>query len=126
MILATIRMTIPPQKSGEALKILRSLAEKTKNAPGCLSVHLYKDLQENNIFLLEEVWRTEEDLHLHIRSEEYRNLLLIFETALTEPEIKFNTISNWTAKMDRRRWISCFQVRCDCTGTMNVIEKRPS
>jgi hypothetical protein len=22
--------------------------------------------------------------------------------ALTEPEIKFNTISNWTVKMDRR------------------------
>jgi len=81
------------------MKIIKSLAEKSKKAPGCLSIHLYKDLQENNTFLLEEVWRTEEDLHLHIRSEEYDNLLLILEMALTDPEIKFHTISNWTAKM---------------------------
>jgi quinol monooxygenase YgiN len=98
MILATIRMTIPLRKCDNVLKIIKSLIEKTRKDSGCLSVDLYKDLQENNTFLLEEVWRTEEDLHLHIRSEEYRNLLLILEMALTEPEIKFSTISRWTLK----------------------------
>ena len=96
MILATIRMTIPPQKSGEALKILRSVAELCKDDPGCLSCHIYGDLQEKNVLMLEEVWRTEEDLDLHLRSDEYRNLLLVLEMALKQPEIRFDTISSST------------------------------
>ena len=79
MIQATIRMTIPPQKSGEALKILGSVAELCRYDPGCLSCHIYGDLQEKNVLMLEEVWRSEEDLDLHLRSDEYRNLLLVLE-----------------------------------------------
>ena len=96
MILSTIRMTIPPQKRGEALKILRSMAEQCRDDLGCLSCHIYEDLQEKNVLMLEEVWRTDEDLNLHIRSDEYRNLLLVLEMALKQPEIRFDTISHST------------------------------
>ena len=96
MIHATIRMTIPPQKSGEALRILRSVAEQCRDDPGCLSCHIYGDLQEKNVLMLEEVWRSEEDLNLHLRSDEYRNLLLVLEMALKQPEIRFDTISSST------------------------------
>jgi quinol monooxygenase YgiN len=89
-------MTIPPQKSGEALKILRSVAELCKIDPGCLSCHVYGDLLEDNILMLEEVWSTAEALDLHIRSDEYRNLLLALELALKRPEIRFDTISSST------------------------------
>ncbi len=82
MILATIRMTIPPQKRDEALKILGSVAELCKYDPGCLCCHIYRDLQEKNVLMLEEVWRSEEDLDRHLRSDEYRNLLLVLEMAL--------------------------------------------
>ena len=96
MILATIRMTIPSKKSGEALKILRSVVELCRDDPGCLSSHIYEDLQEEDVLMLEEVWRSEEDLNLHLRSDEYRNLLLVLELSLKEPEIKFNSISSST------------------------------
>ena len=96
MILATIRMTIPPQKRGEALKILRSVAEQCRDDPGCLSCHIYEDLQENNVLMFEEVWRAEEDLDLHLRSDEYRKVLLVVEMALKQPEIRFDTISSST------------------------------
>ena len=96
MIQAIIRMTIPPQKSGEALKILRSVAELCKVDPGCLSCHIYGDLLEKNVLMLEEVWSAEENLDLHIRSDEYRNLLLALELALKRPEIRFDTISGST------------------------------
>ena len=46
--------------------------------------------------MLEEVWRTEEDLEVHIRSDEYLNLLLVLEMALKQPEIRFDTISSST------------------------------
>ena len=96
MILATVRMTIPPQKRVEALRILRSMSEKCRDDPGCLSAHLYEDLQDNNVLMLEEVWRTEEVMDNHIRSDEYRNLLLTVEMAVKQPEIRFNTISSST------------------------------
>jgi quinol monooxygenase YgiN len=96
LIQATIRMTISPKKSGEALKILKSVVELCRDDPGCLSCHIYEDLQDKNVLMLEEVWRAEERLDLHIRSEEYRNLLLVLEMAHEQPEIRFNTISSST------------------------------
>ena len=96
MIQATITMTIPPQQSGEALRIFKSITEQCLDEPGCLSCHIYGDLQEKNVFMLKEVWRSEEDLDLHLRSDEFRNLLLILEMALEQPEIRFDTISRST------------------------------
>ena len=96
MILATVRMAIPPPKHSEALKILRSMVEMCRDDPGCLSCHIYGDLQEKNVLMFEEVWRSEKDLDLHLRSDEYRNLLLVLEMALKQPEIKFYTISSST------------------------------
>ena len=96
MILSTIKMTIPPQKREEALKILRSVAELCRDDPGCLSCNMYRGIQDSKYLVIEEVWRTEEDLDLHLRSEEYRNLLLVLEMALEQPEIRFDTISDST------------------------------
>jgi quinol monooxygenase YgiN len=96
MILASIRMAIPVQKRGEALKILRSVAELCRDDPGCLSCYIYRDLQDNKVLVLEEVWRAKEDLDLHIRSDEYRNLLLVLEMAPKQPEIRFDVISSST------------------------------
>ncbi len=55
-----------------------------------------RDLQEENVFMLEQVWRSEEDLTLHLRTDEYRNLLLVLELARKQPEIRFDTISSST------------------------------
>jgi quinol monooxygenase YgiN len=96
MILATIRMTIPVQKHGEALKILRSVAELCRDDPGCLGCHIYRDLQDNKVLALQEAWRAGEDLNRHLRSNEYRNVLLVLEMATKRPEIRFDTISSST------------------------------
>ena len=89
-------MMIPPQKSGEALRIFKSITEQCMDDPGCLSCHIYGDLQDKNVLMLEEIWKSEEDLGHHLRSDEYRNLLLILEMALEQPEIRFDTISSST------------------------------
>jgi len=96
MIQSTIRMTIPSQKHAEALKIINSVAEQCGAVPGCLSCHFYGDLREKDVLMLTEVWKTEEELNLHLRSEEYRNLLLVLEMSLKRPEIRFDTISGST------------------------------
>ncbi len=96
MVLATIRMLLPHQKRGEALKILRSIAEQSRVQPGCLSSSIYGDLEEENVITIEEMWRDQEVLGHHLRSEEYRNLLLVLELALEFPEIKFHSITSST------------------------------
>ena len=87
---------MPYQKSGEAMKILRSVAELCRDDPGCLSCHIYEDVQEENVLMLEQVWRSEEDLTLHLRTNQYFNLIVVLELALKQPEIRFDTISSST------------------------------
>jgi quinol monooxygenase YgiN len=96
MVLANIRMKISPQRRDEALRILRSTAEGNRIQPGCLSCRIYEDLQEDNVILIEEFWRSEEELDQHLRSEEYRKLLLIMEMAIQQPEVRFSCVSNAT------------------------------
>jgi quinol monooxygenase YgiN len=94
MIHAIIRMTIPPQEMAQVLEILRPVVELSRDDLGCLWSHVYRDVQEENVFMLEEVWNTEDALEHHIRSKEYYNMLLVLELALKRPEIRFDTISS--------------------------------
>ena len=96
MIVSTVRMTIPPMNRAEALKILSSISEQCRNYHGCICCHIYEDLQEENVLMLEVLWRTNEELNLHIHSDEFRNLLMAMEMALKQPDIRFDTISNST------------------------------
>ncbi|HJW29914.1 MAG TPA: antibiotic biosynthesis monooxygenase family protein [Saprospiraceae bacterium] len=94
MIRSSIRMTMPSKKRDEALKILNSVAEQCRDAPGCLGCQTYADLNEKNILMIEDVWQSKEDLNVHLRSEEYLSLLLVLEMSLTQPEIRFEAISS--------------------------------
>jgi quinol monooxygenase YgiN len=46
--------------------------------------------------MFEEMWRSEGDLERHLRSETYRNVLLVMEMALKHPEVRFNTVTTST------------------------------
>ena len=96
MILATIRMKISPQKRGEALKILKSTVERNRILPGCLSCRIYEDIEEDNVLMYEEMWKSEEEMEQHLLSDEYRKVLLVMEMALHHPEVGFNTLVSST------------------------------
>jgi quinol monooxygenase YgiN len=51
MMLATVRMAIPAQKRGEALKVLKSITGQSKVYSGCLGCHVYQDAQEDNVIM---------------------------------------------------------------------------
>ena len=94
MVHSTIRMVMPPEKRGEAVKILRAVVEQNRVQAGCLSSRIYEDVDQRNTFMFEEMWRNEEDLRRNLQSEEYPKVLLVVEMALERPEITFNVISN--------------------------------
>ena len=96
MIHSTIRVVLNRKKQEDALIILRSLAERTRVLPGCLACRVYRDVQQGRALLFDQIWMNEEDLNRHIRSDEYRNILLVMEMAAEKPEIRFETFSNVT------------------------------
>jgi quinol monooxygenase YgiN len=94
MVLATVRMLIPSEKRREAFEILRMMAERTRVQLGCLSCRIYHDEQVEAVLMVEEVWRSQEDLDRHLRSDDYRHVLFVTEMAVEPPEIRFQTISH--------------------------------
>jgi len=94
MVQATIRMVIAPHRRGEVLGILFSLAERKRVQAGCLSARIYHDEEQEGALLVEDVWRCQEDLNHHLRSDDYLKVLLVSEIALEPPKIIFNTISH--------------------------------
>jgi quinol monooxygenase YgiN len=93
MIHATIRMLIPPKQRREVLAILSSLAERFRFEPGCVWCRVYQDVEAEPMILFDQVWMNDEDLKRHLRSEEFRKVLLIVEMSLEPPEIRFDEIS---------------------------------
>ena len=93
MIHSTVRLDFDLEKRKEALAILRSMAERSRVEPGCISCRIYQDALEERMIMLDEVWKNEEDLHRHLRSDEYRNVLFVMELAMKQPEIRFESIS---------------------------------
>jgi quinol monooxygenase YgiN len=96
MILVTLRMAIPVQKRVEALKILRSMVARNQAQPDCVFCRICEDILEDNVLQFEEMWRSEEELERHLRSDQYHKVLLVLEMALKQPEIRFDTISSST------------------------------
>jgi len=92
MIHATIRMLIPPKRSGEVIEILSSMAERSRFEPACIDCRVYQDVEVESAILIEQLWKSGEELECYLRSEEFRKVLLIVEMAVEPPEIRFDEI----------------------------------
>jgi quinol monooxygenase YgiN len=86
MIHAMVRMVLPAERLSEVMTILSPMAERTRAERGCLGCHLYRDAME----------ASEADLEQHLRSDEYRQLLLVMELAKVPPEVRFDRVSHST------------------------------
>ena len=78
----------------EALEILGYVAERTKVEPGCISCRIYRDAQQQQTIMFEELWNSTEDLQRHLCSSDYQRVLLVIELAKGQPEVRFSTISS--------------------------------
>jgi quinol monooxygenase YgiN len=85
-------MTIPFKKLNEAIEILNSVTQRTRVELGCVSCYVYRDVDSANALMIEQIWKDEKDLARHLRSDEYRKILLVAEMASVPPEISFYKI----------------------------------
>ncbi|WP_289020543.1 antibiotic biosynthesis monooxygenase family protein [Desulfobacter postgatei] len=92
LIRASIRIHLSLKKQREALEILKSVREQTKVEPDCIYTRLYRGSDDENILMLEELWRGEQALLNHLKTDIYRRVLLVIEMSDIQPEISFDRI----------------------------------
>lgn len=94
MIQACLKMELPPEKVDASMLTLRSLVERIRAEAGCVDCSVYMDTEMEHRVVFIQVWRSDEDLQRHLRSQEYQMVLLIMDTAIAPPQISFNTITD--------------------------------
>jgi hypothetical protein len=71
----------------------------TRVEPGCLFCRLYEDVETAGTLTLVEEWSSLLDFERRLRSEAYRQLLLLMELSPEAPVIQFHSVHS-TAGMD--------------------------
>ena len=92
LITATLRIDAAKAKQKEITRLLRSLIGPTRVETGCISCRLYGELDNPSSVTWMEEWRTENDLKRHLRSPQYRKILIALDMADAEPEVRFDTV----------------------------------
>ena len=92
MITATLRIRVSNRKRKEVVRLLRSLIGPTRVETGCLSCHLYQDVNDENAVTWTEQWRSQDDLNCHVRTPQYKRILAALDMADAQPEIHFDTV----------------------------------
>lgn len=96
MIQVKIKLRLGLDNQKAAVSVFRSLLERVRVLPGCLSCHLYVDVEEPEFLLFEEKWQTQKSLDEHLRSDLFRQVLLVMEAASEPPEVGFDRVDDST------------------------------
>lgn len=91
-IRSAIRLSISLKKQSEVLEILESVHKQVRFEPKCLHARLYREANEAENIMIEELWSDDEGLRQHLQSDAYRRILLVIEMANVPPEILFDKI----------------------------------
>jgi len=99
MITVTMKMTVLPEKQKELLQTLQAISASTRKVKGCISSHIFQDMENESILSLIQKWETQEDLDDNLRSDEF-GALLGTDNLLSKP-FKFNLNGiSYTAGME--------------------------
>jgi quinol monooxygenase YgiN len=94
VIIVRITMNALLEKRTEVMQTLLSMIESTENERGCLSHHVFRDIEDENVFSLIEEWQTREDLDGHIKSDRFSVLLGTKSLLCEPPQIQIHTVSH--------------------------------
>jgi quinol monooxygenase YgiN len=94
VIIVRITMNVFLDKRTEVVQTLLSMIEPTENVRGCLSCHVFRDIEDKYVFSLIEEWETREDLDDHIKSDRFSVLLGTKSLLCEPPQIQIHTVSH--------------------------------
>jgi quinol monooxygenase YgiN len=94
VVIVRIAMNALPEKQKEVMQTLLSMIESTGKERGCLSHHVFRDIEDENVFSLIDEWETRQDVDQHIMSAKF-GALLGAKGLLCEPmKIQIFTVSD--------------------------------
>jgi quinol monooxygenase YgiN len=93
MIIAIIKMKALPEKCLELKQTLVALIEPTRNEKGCLSYHVFRDIEQENCFMLLHQWMSREALDRYLCTEAFAVLKGTSSLLITPPKITINMVS---------------------------------
>lgn len=94
MILATLKIAVPPDRRAGVVEVFSLLLGPVRVEPGCLSCELYQDAGNGDEILYVEEWETAEQLERHMRSCRYERLLALMEASNRPPVLRYSSISD--------------------------------
>jgi quinol monooxygenase YgiN len=93
MVISTLRIVTAPKSRAKVIRALAAQLDPTRVQPGCLRCDLYRDVEDQGAITLVEEWRSQAELDLRLRSEDYRSVLAAIELAHEQPIIHFDTVT---------------------------------
>ncbi len=93
MIIATLRLTPASGYKERFVSALKVISAQAEGTPGCLQSALYQDVWDEDILVYWELWASDEDLTWHLKTEHYRNLLILIELSTGRPELHFYDVA---------------------------------
>jgi quinol monooxygenase YgiN len=94
VIIVRIKLNALPEKRKELMQTLFSMIESIGKERGCLSHHVLRDIENENVFSLIDEWGTRNDLDQYISSVKF-GILLGTKSLLCEPPVvQIHTVSN--------------------------------
>ena len=94
MLVATINITMPPEKRVEILQTFKAILSLIRREQGCISCNCYLDIEAENNLLFKEQWENRENWNAHLRSVHFRVLMGTLEMLSEAPVIRFDTIAS--------------------------------
>jgi quinol monooxygenase YgiN len=93
MILANIRMRPKEGKIDAVLRTIQGLLEPMRVQPGCLGFRCSRDIEDENVTILEERWKTQKDMERHVGSDGFRTILSLMEECGEKPVVEFHEVT---------------------------------
>ena len=94
MIIITIEMDIPQDKTKELLQTLVLISEQMSLENGCISCGFFKDVSDENRYRLIGKWKNEDDLNKHLQSDEFNFLFGALSFLQKQPRMRLDVVSS--------------------------------
>jgi quinol monooxygenase YgiN len=90
MMIVTLHLRVLPEKRLDMLKTIHAAIGPTDAQSGCIGCELFNSTQNDDSLLLMEKWQSREDLYRHIKTPEFRKIMVAMDSACEPPEISFS------------------------------------
>jgi quinol monooxygenase YgiN len=92
MIIEIVRIFVPRKRKQEFGRALASLIGPIQVQQGCLNCRVSESCDGEEFLQVEARWENRADLILHLRSDVYKQLLLLMELGTAPPVMEFFTV----------------------------------